>query len=79
MRLHPLGCGLAGLKGWQQDGRVTAVIPSHGPVSGKDLLESNIKYLTALREGRAPEAPDKMAQFYVDTHAANQKCAVQDS
>ena len=75
----PLGTWLEALTRWRDDSRVNTVIPSHGPVSGKDLLERNIDYLTALRAGLTPEVPDEMAQFYVDTHAANLKCAVKAS
>ncbi len=67
----PLGAWLGELERWHGDARVKTVIPSHGPVSGKELLAKNIAYLRALYEGRVPDVPRELAPFDAETHLAN--------
>lgn len=73
--VSPLGAWIEKLEMWLNDPRVKTVIPSHGAVSDKELLERNITYLKALREGRIPDVPEKLHTFYSETHEANQKRA----
>lgn len=62
---------IAALTAWERDERVRRVIPSHGPVGGREILTKNIEYLQALQRGApAPPAGDA-APFYVETHERN--------
>lgn len=59
-----LGPWIASLERWVCEPALSTVIPSHGPVSGRELLERNIEYLTALRDGRAYRVPEGTDGFY---------------
>jgi len=58
------------LERWRDDAAVTRVIPSHGRVGGRELIEETIAYLRALLEGGAPD-PGEVPPFYRDTHRRN--------
>ncbi len=65
------------LQGWAREPGLETVIPAHGPVSGRRLIESNIQYLETLLEGRDfPLFPDLPA-FYLQTHQTNLEIARQ--
>ena len=76
----PVASWVAGLEGWietlgrwnrEAPSRRATVIPSHGPVGGRELLVENVLYLRALLEGHTPKLPTDLSPFYVSTHAAN--------
>lgn len=67
----PLDQWIATLETWAQDQRVQTVIPAHGVIGGRELIERNLAYLRALREGRLPDVPGDLDDFYRETHAAN--------
>ncbi|MFN8490366.1 MAG: MBL fold metallo-hydrolase [Caldilineaceae bacterium] len=67
----PLDQWLAALEMWAQNPRVQTVIPAHGMIGGRELIERNIAYLHALREGRPPDVSGELDDFYRETHAAN--------
>lgn len=75
----PLGAWISKLEGWAQDERVQTVIPGHGTLGGRELLERNIAYLRALREGREVPVPDTLSPFYEGAHEKNRRRAVQGS
>jgi glyoxylase-like metal-dependent hydrolase (beta-lactamase superfamily II) len=47
------------------------VVPSHGDVSGPELLRGNARYLDALLAGEEPELSGPLSPFYQETHANN--------
>ena len=57
---------IASLERWLCEPALSTVIPSHGPISGRELLERNIDYLTALRDGRDYPVPVGVDPFYVE-------------
>jgi glyoxylase-like metal-dependent hydrolase (beta-lactamase superfamily II) len=68
----PLGAWSAALRAWAARTDVHTVIPSHGPVSGTELLVRNADYLDSLRDGPAGwEPPPDAAPFYERAHARN--------
>lgn len=70
---HPaLEPWLAKLGAWAQDPRVTTVVPSHGPVGGRELIEQTIFYLEALQTGEAA-LPENLSPFYRQTHQSNRE------
>lgn len=73
--LVPEGCDLnrwiEELLRWQAEPRVRTVIPSHGPIGGREILARNIDYLQALLAGREISVPDALDDFYREAHLAN--------
>lgn len=67
----PLVEWIAGLKRHEQDERFATVIPSHGPIGGRELITQTIDYLEKLQAGAAIEVPDQMTDFYRETHQSN--------
>lgn len=59
------------LERWLGDARVTTVVPAHGPVGGRELLERNVRYLRGLATGEGPADPSALPGFYRDTHRRN--------
>jgi glyoxylase-like metal-dependent hydrolase (beta-lactamase superfamily II) len=66
---------IAGLERWEADARVRLVVPAHGRVGGREILQQNIRYLQRLLnhtcETSAFELPGPLAPFYRETHGAN--------
>ena len=58
------------LRRWADDPRVQIVVPSHGAIAGKDLLEKNIRYLTNLASGVTAPPPD-LDEEYQKVHKTN--------
>jgi glyoxylase-like metal-dependent hydrolase (beta-lactamase superfamily II) len=58
---------------WLNDGRVGTVVPSHGPVGGRELLEHNVRYLRGLAAGGGPTDLSGLRPFYRETHLRNQE------
>lgn len=69
----PLPEWVSRLKKWAQDERVTTVIPSHGPIGGRELITQTIDYLEKLQAGEEIEVSDDMTDFYRATHQSNLK------
>jgi glyoxylase-like metal-dependent hydrolase (beta-lactamase superfamily II) len=67
----PVGQWIAGLQRWASDPRVRSVIPAHGAMGGREILDRNIHYLQGLLDGRPIEVDEPLTPFYRDTHAAN--------
>lgn len=69
----PLLAWADSLRTWGERPDVKTVVPSHGPVSGPELLIQNSTYLSTLAAGRAdgwapaPDTPD----FYAEAHLRN--------
>jgi len=59
------------LQGWAQNKRVTTVIPSHGPIGGRELITQTIDYLEKLQAGEEIDVPDHLTDFYRETHQSN--------
>lgn len=71
----PVDQWITALQGWAADPRVQTVIPAHGPVGGRKLIERNVVYLQSLRDGTAIETPEALEAFYSETHEANLRYA----
>jgi glyoxylase-like metal-dependent hydrolase (beta-lactamase superfamily II) len=71
----PEGCALpewiAGLERWARDPDVRTVVPAHGAIAGREILEQNIRYLEGLRDGRPVDASGPLTPFYRKTHLSN--------
>lgn len=62
---------IARLEIWAADERVHTVIPAHGAIGGREIIDRNILYLSALVAGTEPELSTELTPFYRQTHAAN--------
>jgi glyoxylase-like metal-dependent hydrolase (beta-lactamase superfamily II) len=72
----PIGFWLAQLERWAHDERVITVIPSHGPIGDRSLIQRNIDYIKGLRDGSASSLlPTRLSEFYARTHQQNQRIA----
>jgi glyoxylase-like metal-dependent hydrolase (beta-lactamase superfamily II) len=58
---------------WAANEQVQTVIPSHGEIGDRSLIERNLRYLRDLRSGKRPDVPAQMDAFYTETHAGNLK------
>jgi glyoxylase-like metal-dependent hydrolase (beta-lactamase superfamily II) len=67
----PLPAWIAELRRWSADARVRTVVPAHGPVGGRELIERNIAYLEGILSGKPIDPPGPLDPFYEKTHAAN--------
>lgn len=72
----PVPAWVAELRRWADDDRVQTVIPSHGPIGGRELIQNNITYLQAIVDGEPLVPEGALEPFYVETHQAN--CAWQN-
>lgn len=61
---------LARLETWANDPRVHNVIPAHGPLAGRELIQRNLKYLQGLYQASS-EIPTNLSDFYREVHQAN--------
>ena len=71
----PLAGWIAGLERWAADERVQTVVPAHGAIGGREILQNNIRYLQALLDGRPAETTGPLTDFYRATHEANRRAA----
>ena len=69
----PLRAWISELRRWAGDERVRTVIPAHGPIGGRELLELNVAYLDGLLTGHPTEPQGPLTDFYRETHRQNQK------
>jgi glyoxylase-like metal-dependent hydrolase (beta-lactamase superfamily II) len=67
----PLDPWIAALEGWATDQRVRSVIPSHGLVGGREVIEHTIGYLRQVRGGGDVVVADPLDPFYQTTHQGN--------
>jgi len=67
----PIEAWIAALQKWSQNDRVQHVIPSHGIMGGRELLQQNIAYLQNLQNGAAINLPEQLDDFYRQTHHSN--------
>lgn len=65
-----LSAWIAHLRGWAADDRVQTVIPCHGQIGGRELIEHNIAYLSLLIDSTVDDTSAEAA-FPGSTHAAN--------
>ena len=56
---------------WASLDGLTSVIPSHGRLGGRELMEDNISYLQSLMRGVDAPPGNAMQPFYRDTHNRN--------
>ncbi len=59
------------LQRWEQDLRVKTVIPSHGIIRGREILQQNRMYLQKLLVGGDIKIPNALTGFYSETHKSN--------
>lgn len=67
----PLEKWITELQRWANDLRVQHIIPAHGQIGGRELLQQNIVYLQNLHTGNAPNISEHLDNFYRDTHQSN--------
>ena len=67
----PLAEWVERLRRWALDARVRVVVPAHGRIGGRELLDANIDYLQAILDGRPVTPPGELTPFYRETHRAN--------
>ena len=63
---------ISDLEGWGSTARMNVVVPAHGEVGDRSLIERTISYLRDIQAGKAPAVPSGMTAFYSETHAKNQ-------
>ena len=63
---------ISGLEGWGSTTRMNVVVPAHGEVGDRSLIERNLSYLRDLQAGKVPTLPIEISDFYTETHAKNQ-------
>ncbi len=67
----PLSRWIEELKRWQADHRIQTVIPSHGPIGGREQIKNTIDYLENLKTGIENKLPADVTDFYYKTHEEN--------
>jgi glyoxylase-like metal-dependent hydrolase (beta-lactamase superfamily II) len=60
----PLSPWIESLERWFDEPSLELVIPSHGTIAGRELLNRNILYLRALGDGRPYPVPEGTGPFY---------------
>ncbi len=66
----PIDLWIEELQRWESDSRVKSVIPSHGIIGGREIIQQNIIYLQNLKDGHEFTLP-QMTDFYSETHKTN--------
>jgi glyoxylase-like metal-dependent hydrolase (beta-lactamase superfamily II) len=67
----PLESWIAELRRWAADARVRTVVPAHGPIGGREILEENVTYLEGILSGRPIGPRGPLTPFYRATHEQN--------
>ena len=62
---------IAVLQKWEHNSDVRIVIPAHGPISGREILQQNVMYLQSLMDGHPIALPQEINEFYRLTHEMN--------
>src|SRR4051812_8831613 len=63
---------ISALEGWGTTSRMNVVVPAHGEVGDRSLIERTVTYLQDVQAGKVPIVPDDMTTFYSETHTKNQ-------
>ncbi len=71
----PLDLWLAALQRWAEDERVQHVIPAHGEIGGRELIQQNIAYLRSLKTNASVTLPAGLDPFYQAAHRENLRLA----
>ena len=66
-----LGDWLAALEGWAGRDSLVHAISAHGSGAGREALETTVAYLRALIGDRKFELPNRLEDFYRETHQKN--------
>jgi glyoxylase-like metal-dependent hydrolase (beta-lactamase superfamily II) len=66
-----LAAWISELRVWAEDARVRRVIPAHGAIGGREILQQNVEYLEGIRTGRPTAPTGQLSRFYRDTHLKN--------
>ena len=67
----PLAEWVGALRSRAGDSRVRTVVPAHGPIGGREILEQNAAYLEGILTGRPIEPRGPLTPFYRATHEQN--------
>jgi glyoxylase-like metal-dependent hydrolase (beta-lactamase superfamily II) len=67
----PLDSWIAELRRWAADARVRTVVPAHGPIGGRGILEENVTYLEGILSSRPIDPRGPLTPFYRATHEQN--------
>jgi len=67
----PLAQWIAELRRWERNPRVRTVVPAHGAIGGREILQRNIHYLQGLRDGHSVAVSEPLSDFYRTTHESN--------
>jgi glyoxylase-like metal-dependent hydrolase (beta-lactamase superfamily II) len=67
----PLSDWIAELRRWAGDERVRRVVPAHGAIGGREIVQRNAEYLEGIRIGRPIEPSGALTGFYRETHRKN--------
>jgi glyoxylase-like metal-dependent hydrolase (beta-lactamase superfamily II) len=62
---------IAGLCRWEGDPRLHTVVPAHGAIGGREILQQNIAYLRGIVDGHPITPAGHLTDFYRDTHRKN--------
>lgn len=71
----PLSPWLSELQRWQRNPQVRHVIPAHGAIGGREIIQQNITYLQRLVRGESIDIPEPLTEFYRETHQENLRIA----
>ncbi len=63
---------ISALEGWGSTAHMNVVVPAHGEVGDRSLIEHTVSYLRDIQAGKVPTVPSGMSAFYTETHARNQ-------
>ena len=67
----PLAVWVAELRHWAADARVRTVVPAHGPIGDRRIVEENVRYLEGILTGRPIDPRGPLTPFYRATHEQN--------
>jgi glyoxylase-like metal-dependent hydrolase (beta-lactamase superfamily II) len=63
---------IAHLASWSSKQELHHVIPSHGDIGDRSVIDQTLAYLRDLQAGKSPTVSAHMTTFYTETHANNQ-------
>ena len=67
----PMDIWITELKRWANDPRLQTVIPAHGMIGGREIIQSNLDYLQGVKDGKGVHIPDDVSDFYKSAHKKN--------